>query len=132
MDAARVTTGDLGVEVAAAIQAHRAAIVAATVALRNPTFPVPVAEVRQFAHGFLHLMESAAIGDTAARDAYLVGVIPGVRASGFSFEATLEAMVRIAMAIVTVLPSKYHLWLASFCGDYTARLIGAWDRSRGP
>ena len=88
---------------------------------------VSIDEVRQFATGFLHVVESAAAGDTSARDEYLGVVIPGVRASGFPLDATLDAMVRVSMALTAEIDAEYHRWLADFCGDYTRRLLHAWQ-----
>ncbi len=110
-----------------ALERGREAILATMVALSAQHPNVSVDEVRQFAAGFLHLVEAAASGDVGPRDEYLGVVIPGVRASGFPLDATLDAMVRVSMALTAAMDDEYHRWLADFCGDYTRRLIHAWQ-----
>jgi hypothetical protein len=115
-------------ELAATIAAARYRFIDAVVALRNPAYPIAVslAEARQFASGFLHLIESAALGDVTARDEYLASVVPGLRESGFPFDAVLDAMIGAVVALAASLEPFHHAWLADFCGDYTARLVRAW------
>lgn len=113
--------------IATALERGREQVLGTMVAL-SPRYPgVSVDEIRQFAAGFLHLVEAAAAGDTGPRDAYLGVVIPGVRASGFPLDATLDAMVRVSMALTAEVDAEYHAWLADFCGDYTRRLLRAWN-----
>lgn len=110
-----------------ALSQRRADIVEAVFALRDRKAPVTRTDIDQLANGFLHLMAAAAAGDLALRDEYLRTVIPGLRAAGISFATTLEAMTRVSIAVVTCMPREHHAWLADFCGDYTARLVTAWQ-----
>lgn len=109
------------------IRARRAALVDAMVELSDRGLATPPEEGRQFILGFVHLVESAAAGDTGPRDAYLNVVIPGVRAAGFPLDATLDSMTRVAMALCATLSPPHHRWLADFCGDYTRRLLRSWE-----
>jgi hypothetical protein len=115
-----------------ALERGREQVVATMVALSPHHASVSGDEVRQFAAGFLHLVEAAAAGDTTPRDEYLGVVIPGVRASGFPLDATLDAMVRVSMALVAETDPEHHRWLADFCGDYTCRLLRAWNGQATP
>jgi len=114
---------------AAVIGAERERIVTAMLELRDPAVATPIAESRQFIVGFLHVVELAASGDTAPRDEYLGIVIPGVRASGFPLDATLDSMIRVSMVLAAEIPPAYLAWVVGFCGDYVRRLIHAWEQS---
>jgi hypothetical protein len=106
-------------------------LLATMIQLRNPSIG-SLAEARQFLGGFLHLVEAAAAGDKGPRDEYLSAVIPGVRAFGFPFDKTLDALVRAALALTAVLEPVHHAWVADFCGDYTRRLSHAWFEGATP
>lgn len=109
------------------IRTRRDAVLDAMVELSDRSLPTPPNEVRQFILGFVRLVESAAAGDTGPRDEYLSVVIPGIRAAGFPLDATLDSMVRVAMALSSTLNPTHHRWLADFCGDYTRRLLRSWE-----
>ena len=114
--------------VAEQIRQKRESIIESMLDLRDRSIETSLAESRQFLMGFVGLVEAAADGDYEPRDAYLGTVIPGVKGAGFPFDATLDSMVRVAMALTAVLGAEHHVWLADFCGDYTRRLMHAWER----
>ena len=109
------------------IRTRRDALLDAMLGLGDRSLQAPPHEARQFALGFVQLVESAAAGDTGPRDAYLSVVIPGIRAAGFPLDATLDSMIRVSMALCAALSPVHHRWLADFCGDYTRRLLRAWE-----
>lgn len=100
-------------------------IVEAMLAMRDRGM-APLDEARQFVLGFVGLVEAAAHGDFGPRDEYLDVVIPGLRASGFELASAVDAMVRSAMALVTVVDPEYHRWIIAFCGDYSRRMVRKW------
>jgi hypothetical protein len=116
----------------AALVESRARLVQSMVTLRDPTLDMSVEEARQFSAGFVHLVESAALGDLRPRDEYLAAVIPGIKTTGFPFDSTLDAMVRVSMVLTAEMPPEHRPWLVEFCGDYVRRLVHAWTEGEGP
>jgi hypothetical protein len=113
--------------VSEAILSQRDAMLAAMLELRDRSTAPSPDDARQLMRGFVHLLAAAATGNFGPRDEYLSVVIPGMRASGFPLSATLDSMVRVAIALTATLEREHHVWLSEFCGDYARRLLRAWE-----
>ena len=86
-------------------------------------------ERRQFISGFVDLVIAAAEGNTSPRDEYLAVVIPGCKAAGLDFGYIVSAMVPVSMALAASVSTDSLGWCATFCMDYTQRLIATWQKS---
>jgi hypothetical protein len=111
------------------LKEHEDELLDEMMALRDRAM-APTEEARQFLLGFLRVVSSAARGDFEPRKEYLETVIPGVRASGFPFDATMDAMTRAAMGLVLGVDAKYRKWVTDFCADYVRRLVHGWEHAR--
>ena len=101
------------------------AMLRATVPLEG----VSEADRRQFVAGYLDLIVHAAHGDLGPRDAYLEGVIPGIKGAGMPFDYVLSAMAGVAMAVASVAAPEHLAWHVEFTRDYVALLARQWARS---
>ncbi len=85
------------------------------------------AEIRQFAQGFVGVMQAAAGGDLEPRNEYLASVIPAIREAGMERDDVLDSMVRVAMAASCLLSREHLAWVTDFCTQYTRDLLRIWE-----
>ena len=110
-----------------ALAAHREALVAKMLEHDVGDAGTSEEESEQFIRGFVDAVERSANGDDSARDTYIDVVIPSIRDAGMPLPVVLDGMVRVSMAMTAVLPAEHHGWVIRFCGDYTRRLVHAWQ-----
>lgn len=115
---------------AEAVANRRERLLEAMISTSDRRLGTPEEAVRQFAGGFVRVLESSARGDHSARDLYLSSVIPALRGGPLAFEAILGCMVRVTAAAACVLGPEHVQWVAEFCADYTARLLEIWEKAR--
>jgi hypothetical protein len=111
-----------------AISEHRAELIETMLSTADRSIGTPESAVKQFIVGFVGLLEAAAAGNNEPRDEYLASVIPALRGGGMPLVIVIDGMTRVSMAASAVLPREQLPWLASFCSDYTRRLLELWEQ----